>query len=54
MSPHARHFVYSLNVTGPESRSLRAVHACAGRHGAAALSPGGAVASFEAALQEGA
>ena len=52
MSPHALHFVYSLYVTGPESRSLRAVHACAGRHEAAALSPEGAGTSFEAARQE--
>ena len=52
MSPHVHHFVYSLDVTGTESRSLRAVHSCAGRIGAAALSPEGASPSFEAARQE--
>jgi len=52
MNPHAFHFVYSLNRSLPEATTLRAVQACAGRLGAAPLSPSGALASFEAARQE--
>ena len=42
MSPHARHFVYSLDESPPEAAALRPVQACAGRLGAAGLSPEGA------------
>ena len=52
MRPHAHHFVYSLDESPPEATALRPVQACAGRLGAAALSPAGAQASLGAARQE--
>ena len=42
MYPHAHHFVYSLVVPQPEATALRPVPPCAGRLGAAGLSPEGA------------
>jgi hypothetical protein len=50
--PHARHFVWSLALQAaavPESTPLRAVQSCAGRTGAATLSPKGAVFHLGAA-----
>ena len=52
MCPHAHHFVCSLDGSPPEAAALWLVQACAGRLGAASLSPERAQASFEAARQE--
>ena len=53
MCTHAHHFVCSRDGSPPEAAPLWLVKACAGRLGAASLSPeGGAQASFEAARQE--
>ena len=52
MCPHARLFVSSLDESPPEAAALRLVQACAGRLGAAGLSPAGAQASLGAAQRE--
>ena len=49
MSPYVRHFVSSLYESPPESAALRPVQACAGRLGAADLSPEGALSALRAA-----
>ena len=52
MNPHAHHFVYSLDESPPKAAALRLVQACAGRLGAASLSPEGVQAFLGAARRE--
>ena len=52
MNPHVRHCVSSLDESPPKATALRPVQACAGRLGAAGLSPEGAQASLGAARRE--
>jgi hypothetical protein len=49
MNPHAH--IRSLDVPSPQATALWSVRPCAGRLGAADLSPSGAYAFFEAAHQ---